>query len=221
MTDSPSLVIIGTGGHAREILEVVEAVNAQRPSYTVLGFLDDDEVRRGGGVSGLPVLGATSWLDEASLDVRYVIGIGSCESRARVARRLASVRARAATLVHPRALVSARATLGEGTLVAAGAVVNVGARLGAHVHVNVAATVSHDCVLESFVHLAPGAHLAGNVTVREGADIGIGACVIQGLEVGAWSVIGAGAAVVRSVPANAVAVGVPARVRRQREPVRG
>ena len=50
------------------------------------------------------------------------------------------------------------------------------------------------------------------ITVGDGAWIGAGAKVLDGVAIGDKAVIGAGAVVTSSVPAQAVAVGVPARV---------
>ncbi len=211
------LVIYGGGGHAREALDLVRALNAVRPTFTLLGLLDDDAVRHGTTVGEVAVLGGAAWLAARPAPAPAVfLGLGANAVRRRVAHRLHALGVVFATLVHPTAVVAADATLGPGALVAAGAVVSVAVRVGAHAHVNVGATVSHDVTLAPFTHVAPGAHLAGNVHVEEGADVGIGAAVIQGRRIGAWSVVGAGAAVVRDVPPNAVAVGVPARVARAR-----
>ncbi len=54
------------------------------------------------------------------------------------------------------------------------------------------------------------------ITVGDGAWLGAGAKVLDGVEIGVNAVIGAGAVVRESVPERATAVGVPARVVRQR-----
>lgn len=48
--------------------------------------------------------------------------------------------------------------------------------------------------------------------VRQGASIGANATILPGISIGRKAVVGAGAVVTRSVPANAVVVGVPARI---------
>lgn len=58
--------------------------------------------------------------------------------------------------------------------------------------------------------------MSGAPTVEDGAFIGDGARLVGGVTVGANSIIGAGAVVTKSVPANAVAAGVPAQVLRER-----
>jgi len=76
--------------------------------------------------------------------------------------------------------------------------------------------VEHDAVLGKACHIGPGAVLAGQARVGESTLLGAGSSVAPGRRVGANSVIGAGGCVVRDIPANVVAVGVPALVLRSR-----
>ena len=89
-------------------------------------------------------------------------------------------------------------------------------------------------VVAAFVHLLSGgaydlddptplAFQAGTCTqgpLEIGADcwLGAGVKVLDGVTIGARSVVGAGAVVNRPVPANSIAVGVPARVIKTRNP---
>ena len=52
----------------------------------------------------------------------------------------------------------------------------------------------------------------GGIVVEDGAWLGVGVIVLDGVTIGAGAVVGAGAIVTQSVPANAIAIGVPARV---------
>ena len=210
------IVVIGTGGHGREMMDVAEAMIADGARWRIAGFLDDDASRHGTIVEGHPVLGSTSWLTDRPPSTRYILGIGQPAARRRVVARLAEFGVRAVGVVHPSAIVSRHAALGEACAIMARSVVSNRVRLGAHVHVNLAATISHDCEVGDFATLAPGAHLAGNVRVEEGCDIGIGAIAIQGVTIGAWSILGAGAVAIASVPRDVTAVGVPVRVSNQR-----
>ena len=53
---------------------------------------------------------------------------------------------------------------------------------------------------------------AEGIVVEDGAWIGAGALVLDGVRIGKNAVVGAGAVVTKDVPANCIAVGVPARV---------
>lgn len=206
------LVVVGAGGHGRELLDVVEAVNAVRPSYRLLGVLDDgtpdpDLL----AACGVRHLGPVRLL--AELDAEYVVGIGSPRARRAIDLAATEWGRRPAVLVHPRAVVGRNVTLGPGTVICALASVTTNVRTGRHVHLNIAATVAHDCRLGDYVTLAPGARLSGAVTIGDQATVGTGAVVAQGLRIGEWTIVGAGAVVVRELPAEVVAVGVPARPR--------
>ncbi|MEA2558083.1 MAG: hypothetical protein QOG88_1621 [Actinomycetota bacterium] len=207
MTD---LVIVGTGGQAREIHAIVEALVAAGEPWNVLGFIEDAQGPE--TVHGLPVLRPLDWLAEHA-DVAVATGIGATPMRARVIDRIAGFGARTfPTLIHPAASVGPRVEFGEGTIVCPGAVLTTDIRVGAHALLNFGCTVGHDAVIGDLVTVAPGAHISGTVHIGRGADVGTGASIIQGLQIGDWAVIGAGAAVIRDVPPNRTAVGVPARI---------
>lgn len=213
MTD---LVIIGTGGVGRAAAAVVAALNAARPRWRLLGFLDDAPERHGERVAGLPILGGAGWLAGRPTVAAHV-AIGAPRARRRVAAHLAALGVtQFATLVHPSVQPPASARLGPGCLVYPGAVLDVDVTVGAHAILNIGCAVCHDDQLGDFATLAPGVHLGGAVRLGEGADMGIGSCTVQGVTVGDWSVVGAGAAVTSDLPANCTAVGVPARVIKER-----
>lgn len=210
--DAPrkALVIVGAGGHGREALDIVEALNEESPTWDVLGFLDDgltDDglLRR----RNTRLLGPVKELK--AIDAAYVIGIGSGAARARIAELAGSAGRPAATIVHPAATIGGDVELGDGVVIAAGARVTTHVRLGRHVHLNTNTTVAHDCVLDDFVTVLPGANVSGAVHLGEAVTMGAGSVVIQERSIGAGTFVGAGAVVVDDLPADVTAVGVPAR----------
>ena len=122
-----------------------------------------------------------------------------------------------ATAIHPSAIISPSAKIGEGTVIMAGAVINADAVIGKHCIVNTGATVDHDCVIGDYCHIAPGANVSGGTHIGEGTWIGVGACVIQCLNIGKWSFIGAGSVVVKDVSDGVVAYGNPCKVIHENE----
>jgi len=204
-TTRSEVVVIGAGGHSKVVISTLLASGLR-----VVAVLDDDPLKTGGEILGVPVLaGLDGYLREHDFPV--ILAIGDNLARRDVVRRFARVEW--ATVVHPSAYVHPSVTLGPGTVVFAGAVIQPDSKVGAHAIINTGATVDHDCELGNFVHLAPGVHLAGNVSIGEGALLGIGSVVKPGLQLGSWTTVGAGAVVVSDLAANITAVGVPARPR--------
>jgi UDP-N-acetylbacillosamine N-acetyltransferase len=208
------LIIWGASGHA---LVVADAVRA-REEFEIVGFLDDVSLERAGSrFCGATILGGREQLDTLAREgVNHLIfGFGNCQARLALSE-LARVKGfQLATVVHPRAVLAADATLGRGTFIAAGAVVNPATRVGENVIINTGACVDHECLIEDGAHICPGVHLAGRVSVGRGAWVGIGATVLDGVNIGAASMVGAGAVVLKDIPDGMLAYGVPARVIRK------
>ena len=64
--------------------------------------------------------------------------------------------------------------------------------------------------------IAKQEHDSKDITIGEDVWIGAGVIVLPGVKIGDRSVIGAGAVVTRDIPAESIAVGVPARVIKSR-----
>lgn len=209
------LVIFGSGGFAREVAQIVRDINVVEPTWSLLGFVDDDASKHGTTVAGLTVLGGADWL-AARPTVSFTIGIGSPVSKRKIVQRLP--RARAATLVHPRAWLGERIVLGAGAIICANVTMTCDIEVGAHVIVNLSATVGHDAQLGDYTTVAPSVNISGCARIGAGCELGSGSAINPGAKVGAWSIVGAGSVVVRDLPDNVTAVGAPARVLKTREP---
>ncbi len=207
------LVIVGCGGFGREVVDVVDAINAVTPTWQLLGFLDDapsDDDRARVERIGLRLLGP---VEPSALPAgaSFVIGIGSGRVRQLLARRLGAREGDLAVLVDPRASVGRGTIVGAGSVLAAGAHVTTNVVLGEHVHVDRGAQVGHDSTLADFVTVHPSATVSGGCDLRERSRLGTHSVVLPGVTVGADALVGAGACVVRDVPAGAVVKGVPAQ----------
>ncbi|GGR36075.1 acetyltransferase [Deinococcus ruber] len=210
------LAIVGTGGLARELHQLVEDINAVRESFDFLGWLDANTALHHTKVHDALVHGDIGWLADHP-DVHVVVGIGAPALRRKVVERIKGLgHTKFATLIHPSAVIGNRIQMGEGVVICAGVVATTDLMIGNHVLINIVATVAHEDVVGDYVTIAPGANVSGNVTIGEGTDIGTNATIIQGIEIGSWSIVGAGAVVAKPLPANVTAVGAPAKPIKER-----
>lgn len=211
LTENLSLLMLGSGGHARVLLEVLEeaghdlnGVVAPTLDGSVLPdrftFVSDEDV--------IADFAPTSYL--------LINGLGSAGDlglRDSVFQKFKSAGFNFLQLQAQTAHISESATLFEGVQVMHQAVVHSDAVVEDNAIINTGAIVEHHCVVGTSSHIAVGAVLCGNVEVGSKTHVGANATVIQGVKIGSNCIIGAGAVVLHDVPDNSIAVGVPAVVK--------
>jgi sugar O-acyltransferase (sialic acid O-acetyltransferase NeuD family) len=203
-----NVVILGSGGQARVVIDAIES----QQSAQILGLID------GGDSPPNPryaTLGRDKdlerlWVSMGPFDL--MIAIGNNMVRRRVVNKLAALEALSfLTVIHPQSHIASNVHLGCGSFVAIGATLCVGSRLGQHVLINTNASVDHDCIVDDYAFIAPNAALGGGVHIGAGAMVGMGATILPGLTVGAGATVAAGAVVTKNVANGCVVMGVPAR----------
>lgn len=207
------IVVLGAGGSAGAIAEMIDSLNAVEPQWRLRGFLDDDPEKAGTTLFGVPVLGR---IDDATSigDAAFIIGVASYHrpyGRAEMAARLGLSYQRFATLIHPLATVSLNARVGAGVLVFPYAVVSDGATVGDHAYLSSFCFVGHDTVVGYAATMAPRSSLHGRSRLGSSAYAGSHSALKEGLSVGEGAVLGMGAIVIHDVPPGAVVAGNPAR----------
>lgn len=178
------MYLYGASGHAKVIIDLLES-----KGITVDGLIDDNPAID--SLLGYRV--EHTFHGQSPL----ILSIGSNRIRKILDHRLQTAWGRA---IHPAAIVSPRATVGEGSVIMAGAILQVDVMVGRHCIINTGTSVDHECEIGDYVHLSPHATLCGNVHVGEGTWIGAGATIIQGVKIGRWCTIGAGSVVTKDVP---------------------
>ena len=185
------MYLYGASGHAKVIMDILEANQIR-----IDGLIDDNpEINE---LLGYPVFHQCNDLSP------LIISIGNNQIRRRIAEKLD---VEFGTAIHPSAVVSPPAKIGEGTVVMPGAVINADAVIGKHCIINTGASVDHECIIGDYVHISPHATLCGNVHVGEGSWVAAGSVVLPGVKIGKWSVIGAGSVVAKDIPDGVLAVG--------------
>ena len=199
------LAILGASGHGKVVADCAECAD-----WNEIVFFDDawPKIEVNGNWS---VVGDTqSLLNTISQYDGVIVAIGHNETRLNKQLELTKYGACIVSVIHPDAVVSQYAKLGNGSVVMAGVIINADTKLGLACIVNTGATIDHDCILGDAVHISPGVNLAGAVLIGDNAWIGIGSNIRQLTEVGVNTIVGAGSVVVKNIDANSTVVGNPA-----------
>lgn len=198
---SKNVIIIGAGGHAKVIADII-IKNGDK----VIGFLDDKKV--GQKILGLSVIDTVDNVIKYIDNAEFIIGIGSNYIRKTISQKY---NLNWYTAIHPSAQVGIDVSIGVGTVVMANAVINPSTRIGSHCIINTGAVIEHDNVIHNYVHISPNATLCGTVTIAECTHIGAGATIKNNISVCADCIIGAGGIVINDIVKKGTYVGVPSR----------
>lgn len=204
-SSNSQILLYGAGGHAKTVLEMVQAIGA----FRLAGIVDDNAALVGTSVLGIPVIGTREILPQLfaqglRLAANGVGGIINLNLREQLFDLLAGSGFAFPILQHPRATVEPSAQIFDGVQIFANAYVGSSSVLHEKCMINTGAVVSHDCEIGRYTHIAPGALLAGHVHVGERALVGMGVTTIIGLKIGSGARIGNGAVLLADVPDRAI-----------------
>jgi len=204
------IVIIGAGGQARVVCEVLQ----HDRNVEIVGFIDPVLKEPGEKIMGIPVLGDFSLLPaliEKGIK-GYFVGVGNNKTRAQHFEKMKNMGLESMNAIHPTSSIAHNVEIGTGNVIAMGAIITTNARIGDNTIINTGAIVEHENIIENDVHICPGVALAGRVKIKRGAFVGIGSTIKDYVTIGENAIIGAGAVVLEDIPDNVVAVGIPAKV---------
>lgn len=206
-----SIAIIGAGGHAREVREIIDELNLRKATYRFLGYIVSDRGRVGTHDSKNEIIGDFSFFAGSAVDC-VAMGIGDPAGKITVLKEIKKKYPRLTWphLVSPSSRVAASATLEEGAVVFPHCVISVNTRLEAFVCINSSCTVSHEAEIGYCSTINPGSNINGGVKIGRGSYIGTGAQIKQYVTIGDGAVVGAGAVVLKDVQDGLTVVGVPA-----------
>ncbi len=196
------VAIIGCGGHARSVADVLID-----NGYVRLSFFDkmavSNEIIMGGY--------AVRSLDE--LDIRefdkYVIAIGDNEKRCKIAKKYKEYK-KNMSVISKRSYVGHDVKLGEGVFVGHGSYIGPEASIGDGCIINTNAIVEHQSEVNDFSHISVNSTICGKSRIGKGVFLGAGATIIDKISVCDNTVIGAGAVVVSDILDSGIYGGIPA-----------
>ncbi len=206
------IVIIGAGDFGKEVAWLIEGINKVRPTYLLLGYMDDDENKIGREIGGYTVLGKVGYINELSQhhNLYATIAMQDVDAREALVNKLPNF-SKWETLVHPSVDISDRTKLGEGCVVCAGVNISVDTVIGKHCLFNISATIGHDCVIGDYVSVMSGAKVSGHVKVGDKAYLATNCTIVPGMRIGEHATVGAGSVALRNVKDGVTVMGVPAK----------
>lgn len=203
---SKQVVIIGAGGHAKVIADIIK-----KSGDIIYGFLDDNKAIGEKVIEEYKILGKIDecmHFQEMNKQLYFVIAIGNNYIRKSIYEEY---RLNYYTAIHPTAVIGMQVNIEQGTVVMANACINSNATIGKNCIINTGAIVEHDNIIEDYVHISPNDTLCGTVKVGAFTHIGAGTVIKNNISITSDCIIGAGATVVKDIEEKGTYVGIPAK----------
>ncbi|MEL7220326.1 MAG: acetyltransferase [Bacteroidota bacterium] len=197
------VIIIGAGGHAAELRDYICHFNQAKgeTAIRVIGFLDDNPAPHEHYGYQEPLLG-TILAHTVRTDCYYMMGIANLKYRRPIIESIQAKGGRFTGLIHPTALISPSAEIGEGVVISHNASVGPKAKIGKFNMLNSRCTIGHDTHMGDYNFISPKVALSGNTKIGHENMIGTNASTIPGAKIGNNNIIGAGMIVYKPIKDN-------------------
>ena len=210
-----NIIIIGAGGVGREVSLIIEKINKLKATWNLIGFIDDNINSWNKIINGYQIIGGMDLLETLPLDTYVVIAIANYNLKKKIVNKINN-KFKFATIIDPKVYIHDYMTIGEGTIIYEGAIITANIQVGNHVIISPKCGIGHDSIIKDYVSLLWNVNISGNDVIEEGVMMGSGSIIIQGKKIGKGSIIGAGAVVIDDIDSFTTAVGVPAKVVKER-----
>lgn len=209
ITTNKNLIIIGAGDLGLLTLDAAIEMNKYKEIYFM-----DDEKDKNSYLYEYKIIGGLSILDELDLDnYEFVISIANNLVRKEIAEEY---KLNYVNIIHPKAVISRFAKIGRGNIFLANTTIDPNVIIKDHVIVNKNNSIGHDSILDNYAQVSPGCGFGGYTNLKQGANVGICSSTLPNTKIGEFTIIGAGAVVTKDIANHVTAVGVPAKVIKER-----
>jgi len=210
------MLIIGAKGFAKEVLEVCH----QNEDNKSIAFYDDVNEDIGDVLyNQFPILHS---IEQAKIyfetvDNQFTVGIGNPVLREKLTSKFSAIGGvLTSTISKFSEIGSFEVTIDEGANILSGVKISNSVSIGKCPLIYYNSLITHDVIIGNFVEISPGVTILGRAVVGNLVHIGAGAIILPNVTIGNNVVIGAGSVVTKNLPDNCVAVGIPAKIIKQK-----
>lgn len=206
-----NIIIAATGSVAAEITSYIEDSTISS-TVNIKGYLEYDyniEKYYSKFDYKKPILGDLESYSPQDNDY-FLIGVANIDFRKKVISILKSKNAKFYTLIHPSAIISSSAIIGEGCVISPYVVIGPKSIIGDFNHLTSYSFISHECRLGNN-NILSSAGICGRVSINDNNTFYIRSTVIPDVNIGNDVVLSAGSVLTRNANGPSLYAGNPAR----------
>lgn len=209
------LYLFGAGSGTREVLLLIERINAIKPEWDVIGFVDEDPELVGSEVDELPVISPDDI--KTGKETYGVCGIMDPAVRQRLIEEHIEGRGlQLPTIIAPDVIVPRDFAAGPGTIVMPSVTVSFDVQLGKGVLVLWGVALGHHLRAGEYATMLSFASITGGCSVGARATIGAAATLNNNVTIGEDAFVGIGSTILRNVSDRKQVVSLPRQIETDR-----
>lgn len=202
------LLIYTAGSASRELKLMIDQLNEGKPTWNIIGFLDEDPNIVGQEVEGIPVYDLEH--KEQAHDVYGICPVLDPLVRQRIIERnIEGARRKLATILFPTVALPRDLNIGPGSIVMPGALIGYNVKIGKGVLIWWRSLIGHDLCVGDYSSILSSANITGRCSIGKRCTIGAGATLNVGVTVGDDSIVGIGTTIFQNVGAKKSVVAIP------------
>jgi sugar O-acyltransferase (sialic acid O-acetyltransferase NeuD family) len=204
------ILVIGTGGHARFVVSILQDLKLPiRGLITSEHTYDSRE-----NILGLSIIGVENDLNDfyAHGSRNLSLAVGNNNSRKILYEKWHKFGYSFSVIIHPSAVIATSASIESGCIIGPNVVIGANVTVGKNCIINSSAVIEHETLIGSHCHVAPGAVVCGRVVIGDEVMLGANSTVIDKLIIPSKTILGAGSTLLHSpIEKGGILVGSPAK----------
>lgn len=204
-----NIYVIGAGGFGRELIWWIKDINKVKPTWKIMGFLDDDPHALDEYECDYKVVGSIKdW--QPKEDEEFALALGSPALKRKIVDIMKAKGAKFATVIHPTAMLSEFAHYGEGFIMFPNSKLSANSTVGDFVTL-LSSPIGHDTLVGDYSVISGNCSVVRNVVIGKDVFLAAGVCIAQDVHIGDGAYLGLGSVILKDVEPNATMFGNPAR----------
>lgn len=205
-----NVIVIGSGGHAKVIIDIIQSMN----KYKIIGITSQSFIK-GEMFIGHEVIGDIDVLREYNpMECLIAMGIGGFRDNLTREKNFIAIKNMGFSflnVIHPSAIISKTCLFGEGIVIFPGVILNTDVSVGDNTIIATGSTIDHETVIGKHTLVSAGVTIGAYTKINDHALIALGAKVVSGINIGKNSLVAAGAVVIKDVQDKEIVYGIPAK----------
>ena len=195
------ILIFSAGSSGREINQLIKSINSYKPTWNVLGYVDDKLSKKKKKLDNLKIF---SNKNKPKLnDIFAISGIMNSEKRKKIyENEIKKSNYKIANLIHPKIEIPECIKIGEGNIIFNNVHLSYDVKIKNYSIISNFSDIGHNFVGENYITIMPSAVIGGNCEIGEGTLISAGAKIHPKIRIGKNCSIGIGTNIIENIKNN-------------------